>query len=118
MLAVLPARRVGEAGIAAGPVAVEARAVVPAARILRDVAADRGGVADLRTGDAASGIRQHLVLALNDRTGRNLDKRRERTDLDPVCGLTDAFELCEAAEVHDRFGPFDAVLEPVEAVVA
>ena len=50
MLAVHAFRRVGEAGVAAGAIAGQAIAVIHAARILRDVAAHRAGVADLRAG--------------------------------------------------------------------
>ena len=118
MLAVLPRRGIGKAGVAAGPVAMEAGAVIPTARILRDVAAERGGVADLRARHAAGRIRQHLVLAADDRIGGDLGERRERADLDPVRSLADAFELRDGAEIHHHLGPFDAVLEPVEAVIA
>ena len=62
VLAVHALRRVGEAGVAAGAVAGQAVAVVQAARVLRDVAADRAGVADLRAGHAARRIGQHAVV--------------------------------------------------------
>ena len=66
MLAILPFGRIGVAGVAAGAIAIDAVAVVPAARVLADVAADRAGVSDLRARDAARRIGQHLVAALDD----------------------------------------------------
>ena len=84
MLAVHAFRRVGEAGIAAGPIAGQAIAVIKAARILRDVAADGAGVADLRAGDPARRIRQHAVLRPDDRIALDLGQRGQRADLDPV----------------------------------
>src|SRR6185436_11022306 len=66
MLAVLSLRRVGIAGIAAGAITVDARAVVPATRVLAQIPAQGAGVADLRARDARGGARQHGVLRLHD----------------------------------------------------
>ena len=54
VLAVDRRRRVGVADVAAGAIARPAGAVVPAARVLRHVAADRALVANLRRGDESA----------------------------------------------------------------
>ena len=119
VLAVLPFGRIRVAGVAARAIAVDAVAVVPAARVLADVAADRARVADLRARDAARRIGQHLVAVLDHGASLDLRQRRQRADLDAaVRRLADAFQRTDAAEVDDVFRPLHPVLEPVEAVVA
>ena len=64
MLTVLAFRRVRVARVAAGAIAVDTVTVVPAARVLSHVAADRAGVADLRARDAARSVGQQLCSGL------------------------------------------------------
>src|SRR6185437_16453119 len=118
VLTVLPLRRVGEAGVAAGPVAGQAGAVVPATRVLGDVAADRAGVADLRAGHFGRRFRQQLVALVDERVPLDLADLGERADLDTVRRFLDAVHLGNSGEIDHDFGPLDAVLEPGQRVVA
>src|SRR5262249_62344212 len=110
--------RIGKAGGAAGAVAGQTGAIVPAARVLGDVAADGGGIADLRAGHPAGCIGEHLELFADHFAVGDFRECRERTDFDPVGGLADTLKLHDAAEIHHDLGPLHAVLEPVEAVIA
>ena len=56
VLAIDGRRRIRIADIAAGAIAGPTAAVIPATRVLRDVAADRALVADLRRGGRFSGL--------------------------------------------------------------
>ena len=118
MLAVHAFRRVGEAGVAAGAVAGQAIAVVDAARILRDVAAHRAGVADLRAGHAARRIGQHAVVRTDGRAALDLGQRGQRADLDAVRRLANALQLGDAGDIDHRLRALGALLEPAQAVVA
>ena len=51
VLAIDPFGRVGKTGVAAGAIARQTVPVIPAASVLRDVAPNGAGVADLRAGD-------------------------------------------------------------------
>ena len=118
MLAVHPFRRVGEAGVAAGAIAGQAVAVVEAARILRDVAAHRAGVADLRAGHPARRIGQHAVVRADHRAALDLGQRGQRADLDAVRRFADALQFGDAADIDHRLGALGALLEPAQAVIA
>ena len=118
MLAIHALRRVGEAGVAAGAIARQAGAVIPAARVLGRVAADRPGVADLRARDLAGRVREQPVLRADHWIALDLGERGQRADLDAVGGFADALELGDAAEIDHRLWALDAFLEPRQAVVA
>src|SRR3954470_20779102 len=118
MFAVLALRRVGVAGVAAGAVAVDARAVVPAARVLAEITAQRAGVANLWAGDAPGGARQQRIALEHIGIHRDLGERGERADLEAVGGLAHTLERRDAIEVDERPGMLGAILEPVIAVLA
>ena len=63
VLAIAAHRRVGIANVAAGAIARPSIAVVPAARVLRNIAAERALVANLRRCNNFNGLRKHTVLA-------------------------------------------------------
>jgi len=116
VLAVHRGRRVGVADVAAGAVAGPAAAVVPAARVLRDVAAERALVADLRRGDQLRRFHQQAELFAHQRVLDDFRERRHRADLEAAVGFLDALELFDLPEVDDRLRLLQAILEPVHAV--
>jgi hypothetical protein len=116
MLAVDRGRRVGVADIAAGTVAGPAAAVVPAARVLRHVAANRSLISDLRRGYVLGRFHQNRILLANDRVLDDFGERRHRADLDAAIRLADAAQLLDLAEVDDNLRLLEAVLQPVHAV--
>src|SRR5690606_6837525 len=119
VLAVLAFRRIGVAALAARAIAIDAVAVVPAACVLADVAADRARIADLRARDLARGLREHAVTPADQRIRLDLGQRRQRADLDAAVGrLTDAAQRRDAVQIDEVTRTLHAVLEPVEAVVA
>src|SRR6266576_1519103 len=67
----------------------QTRAVVPAARVLGDVAADGGCIADLRACHPAGRIGKHLELFADHFALRDVCECRERADFDAVGGLAD-----------------------------
>src|SRR5690606_36276528 len=111
-------RRGGVAGVAARSIAGHAVAVVPAARILAEVAADRAGVADLRARDLARRVGEQPEALAHERARLDLGERRERADLEAVGCLANASQLVEAVQVDDRARSLATVLEPVERIVA
>src|SRR5262249_41885355 len=103
---------------ASGAIARKPVAVVPAARVLGEIAADRSGVADLRARDATRCIGQHAVFRPDHRIALDLGQGRQRADLDAIRGFADPFERGDAADVDDRLWAFDAFLKPRKAVIA
>src|SRR5712675_3692613 len=118
MLAIDGLRRVGKAGVAAGPIAGQSGAVVPAARVLGRVTADGAGIADLRARDLGGSVRQQAEFGPDRRMALDFGERRQRTDLDAVCGLANAFHLGNAGKIDDGLRLLGALLEPRQAVVA
>ena len=116
VLAIPAHRRIGVADVAAGAVARPARTVVPAARVLRHVAAKRALIADLRRGHQFRGLRQQSVLLLDDGVVHDFGERRHRADFDAVAGRANAPEFLDSAQVDHRFRFLDSILEPIEAV--
>src|SRR5690606_25428325 len=115
VLAVLSLGRIRVAGIPAGATTVDAAAVVPAAGVLTEVAADRPGVADLRARDLRSGRGQHAEARTDHVVPLDLGQRRQRADLDAaVRRLANPLERVDAGQVDDIARPFHAILEPVE----
>src|SRR6185437_4060391 len=72
---------VGKALIAAGAVAGPSAAIIPAARILRDVAAERGLVANLRRSDQLNRVGKKAVVLFNQRMLGDLGQRGHCADL-------------------------------------
>src|SRR5262249_58342424 len=118
MAAVAALGRAAKAGVAAGPIAGQPRAIVPAAGILGGVAADGPGTANLWARYLACRVRQQAELGLDNRAALDLGERGQRTDLDAVRRLANAFHLCDAGKVDDGLRPLGALLEPRQAVVA
>src|SRR5690606_14180629 len=119
VLAVLPFGRIRVAGISAGAITVHAVAVVPAARVLTEIPADRSGIADLRARDLRRGLGQHAEARTNHVAALDLGQRRQRADLDAaVRRLADPLQGLDSGQVDDVARPLHAILEPVEAVVA
>ena len=87
VLAVDRCRRVGVADVAAGAVAVPAAAVVPAARILRHVAAERSLVSNLRRGDEPGRLGKHAELLADSGVLGHFGQRGRRADLEAAVGV-------------------------------
>jgi hypothetical protein len=119
VLAVDRRRRVGIADVPAGTVAGPPRAVIPATRILRDVAAEGALVPNLRRGHERGRFRQQPEVRLDCRVIGQVGQRRRRADLEAaVGGLPHASQRLDATEIDDDLAALVAVLEPVEAVEA
>src|SRR5260370_10273844 len=86
VLAIPPGGCVGIADVSAGPVARPTRSVVPTSSVLRDVAADRALVADLRRSNQFRALRQKAILLPDDGVLDHLGKRSHGADLDAVAG--------------------------------
>src|SRR4051812_37228084 len=114
----VPSGGVGKAVIPPRPVAGKAIAVIEAARILRGVAADGAGVADLRARDMADGIGQQAVLLPDHRIVLDIGEAGKGADLNAIGRFLHAFHLGNAAEIHHGLGALDALLEPDQAVIA
>ncbi len=116
VLAVDRRRRVRVADVAARPVARPAAAVIPAARVLRDVAAERPLVADLRRGHQFGRFHQQPELLLHHRVVHHLGQRRRRADLEAAVHLLDPAQLGDLAQVDHHARALGAVLQPVERI--
>ena len=119
MLAVLALRRVGVAGVATGAVAIHARAVVPAARVLAEIAAQRGR----RCGSAGSRrARRRAPAGRTSPAPRSLNAISVSVVSAPISrpSAVSRMPLSAAMPVMSmtRLGPLGAVLEPVVAVLA
>ena len=84
VLAVERLRRIGVADVAAGAIARPARAVIPAARILRHVAADRPLIANLRRRRRFGAFEQNPVALAHDGMPNHFGERRHRANLETV----------------------------------
>src|SRR5581483_12170696 len=116
MLAVAAHGGVRVANISSSAVARPTGAVVPTARVLRDVAADCALVANLRRGYKVCGLGENIIFLLNDRMTRDLDQRSHCADLKAITRLANSFEFFDSTEVDDSFRLLDPVLQPIEAV--
>jgi hypothetical protein len=77
---------------------------------VRDGAADRAAVADLRVADELGRPRDHGAGALQDGVGDELCVPGQRADRDAVAVVADVAELVEPAEVDEYRRPCDAEL--------
>src|SRR4029077_3276774 len=120
MLAVAALRCVGIADVAAGTVAWPAGAVIPAARVLRNIAADRSLVTDLRRRHHFRALCEQIVLQLDEGVIHDFGERGHGTDLDTVATIAaedaDSAQFFDAAQVDNRLRLPDSILEPVETV--
>src|SRR5207247_2823212 len=97
-------------------IACPAAAVVPAARVLRHVAADGALIADLRRRHQLRRFHQQRVLLADDGMLDDLGQRSHRADLDASAGLPHALELPDLAQIDDDLRPLDPILEQIHAV--
>ena len=116
MLAISAHRSVGIADVSAGAIARPTRAVVPAARVLRNVAAERALVANLRRRHQFRGLRQQSVFLFDDGMVHDFGQRRHGADFDSVVGSANAPQFFDSAQIDQRLGLLDSILEPIEAV--
>jgi hypothetical protein len=77
---------------------------------VRDGAADRAAVADLRVADELRRPREHGAGALQDGVGDQLRVSSQRADRDAVAVVADVAELVEPAEVDEHRRPRDPEL--------
>src|SRR5690606_13600334 len=118
VLAVLALGGVGVTHVAAGPITVDAAAVIPAARVLADVAAKRAGIADLRAGHAPGGGGEQAEALAHDRIVFHIGERGQCTDRDAALVFAHALQLRDCRQVDDGLRAAHAVLQPVPAVLA
>ncbi len=111
-------RRVRVAHIPAGAIAGKAAAVIPAARILRNVAADGALIANLRRRGRLGGFAQNSVLLLHGGIADHVGQRGHGADLEAAIPVSDTRKFLDLAQIDDDFRALDAVLEPVKAVQA
>ena len=116
VLAIDRRRRVRVADVAAGPVAGPPAAVVPAARVLRHVAADGPLIADLRRGHELGRLHQQPELVAHHRIAHDLRERRARADLEATVQRLDAAQALDLAQIDDDARALDAILQPVEGI--
>jgi hypothetical protein len=96
--------RVGEADVPARAIAFPAAAVIPAARVLRHVAADRSLIADLRRGRQFGAFREQAELLLHHRIADHLGQRGHGADLEAAVNLFDAAQFFDLAQVDYKLG--------------
>jgi len=118
VLAIHRFRAVGITDIAAGAIAVQAAPVVPAAGVLRQVAAERADVADLRARDPRCRLRQQAVIAIDAFVTDDVAQRGCRTDLEPVLRFPDSLQRLDTVQVDHRARVFGAILEPPVGVLS
>src|ERR1019366_1958759 len=84
VLAIAALRCIGVANVAAGTVTRPTSAVIPAARVLRNITADGSLVADLGRRHNLRGLRQQTILLLDDGMIHDFSECGHRADLDTV----------------------------------
>src|SRR6266851_9463550 len=116
MLTVAALRRIGVANVAAGTVARPTSAVIPAARILRDIAAECSLIADLRRCHHFRSLHQQPILLFNDGVIHYFRERGHGADFDTIATRANSPQFLNSAQVDHSLGLLDSILEPVEAV--
>src|SRR5262249_7286083 len=117
VLAIAAGRRIGVADVAAGAIAGPSSAVVMAACVLRDVAAKRTLVPDLRGGGKLCTLREQREFLLDGRVGDHFRQGGHGAYFDAaVRHGADTAQLIDAAQIDDHSWLLNAVLEPIEAV--
>ncbi len=117
MFAIHALRRVRITGVAAGPIAGKTATVIPAARILHEVAAERPDVSYLRAGHDPGRRNEQPVIAPQSLVADDFAKRGRGADLDTVFCIADAAKCRDAVQVDHRLRMFGAVLEPAVSVL-
>jgi hypothetical protein len=120
MFAVHALRRVRVTGAATGTVAIDAATVIPATRVLADVAADGADVTNLRACNLSCRAGKQAEAFVDGCVLLDLRQRGQCADLDSIGGFTDSAEsgIGDAREIDNRRRSFRAVLDPVEAVLS
>ena len=116
MLTVAALRRIGVANVAAGAIARPTAAVIPAARVLRNIAAERSLIADLRRCHQLRSLRQQTILLLDDGMIHHLSERGHRADLDAIARRANSPQFLDSTQIDHHLGLPDSILEPVKAV--
>ena len=116
VLSVHRSGRVCIANVAPRPVTREAVAIIPATRVLTDVATQRARVAYLRSRHLAHRVRKHAVPFFNQRVTLDLRERRHRADLNPVVRFSDPLEFGDTCEVDSRLDLLRPILERIQTV--
>src|ERR1035437_86197 len=116
MLAVASLRCIGIANVAAGAVARPTASVIPAARVLRNIAAECSLVTDLRRRHQFRGLRQQTILLLDDGMIHHLGERGHGADLDTIAGRANSAQFLDSAQIDHSLRLLDSIFQPVEAV--
>src|SRR3984957_6822424 len=116
MLTVAALRRIGVANVAAGTIARPTAAVIPAARVLRNIASESSLVADLRRSTHLRSLRQKTIPLLDNGMIHDFSERGHRADLDTIPGCANSPQFLDSAQIDHHLGLPDSILEPVEAV--
>ena len=116
MLAIDGGGRICKADVAACAIALPSAAIIPAAGVLGDVAADGALIADLRRGCGFRACRENAELFPHHRMAHHFGKRGHGADLQASVHLAHAAQLGNLAQIDHHLGTFDAVLQPVEGV--
>ena len=115
----LPVERrwgIGVADVAARPVAGPAIAIVPATRVLRDVATDGSLVPNLRRRRGLRSLQEDGIVGNDFWMTDDLCQRGHRPDLQTTTRLPDLLQLVDGTQVDDSPWSLHAILEPIEAV--
>src|ERR1051326_4383624 len=104
--------------VAAGLVAREAIAEIPAPRALAHVARERAEIADLRRGDAFRSLGQHCVIAANLRMLAERIQGDESADVGASASRRDLIQSLRGPEIHQDVGRNDAFLDHPEQIAA
>ena len=89
VVVILPCGR--KAGVPSFSETMEFSAIVPAARLLAEIAAKGALVAELGTGGRRCALRKRGIAFLDNRTFRNLGQRYQRAYAQPLVSLLYAF---------------------------
>ena len=104
--------------VAAGLVARETVAEIPAPGALADVARERARIANLRRGDAGGGFGQHGVFARDERVAAERVERDLSADAHGSAFGFDLIEPFDSAQVDQNIGVDDALLHQAEQIAA
>src|ERR1700686_2354556 len=107
-----------EALVAAGLVAWEPVAVVPAPWPLTDIARQRADIPDLGRRDAARGFCEHRVPLLHRRVAAQRVEREQATDRDSSARGGDVIKTSDGLETDEYIGRDDAFLDEGKQVAA
>src|ERR1700756_2201135 len=93
---------IGVTDVSSRAITRPAGAVIPAARILGNIAADRTLVPDLGGSDHFGCLCQHSVFLPYDSILCNFGERGHRSNMHTIRGLADSPQFVDARQVDDR----------------